>query len=208
MIDVNNDGFLQREEVIAAISLIKDSGTMGNGVDEAEMADSMMKEVDADGDGQIDMDEFLEMMSKSALPNGNMLSHNNRMSQLARNVLIAHQKKIENSVIGNDMWMIHPLSNFHAIWDILISIIIFLTVVTMPLALGWEELNDAFYPMTLTIDILFLIDVGKNFCTGFVDENDAIIMDAKTVRWNYLTGFFATDFCSVIPFDLILDLVS
>ena len=77
----------------------------------------------------------------------------------------------------------------------------------MPLALGWDEFNDAFYPLTLTIDSFFLIDVGKNFCTGIIDYNDAVIMDAKIVRRNYLTGFFVTDFCSCVPTDLILDMV-
>jgi len=174
------------------------------------MADAMMNENDIDGDGQIDIDEFLEMMRQGppGQANGSMLSHNNRMSQLAKNVLLAHQKKVENNIVGDDMWMIHPMSAFHAIWDILMSVLIFLTVITMPFALGWEEFNDAFYPMTLSIDILFLIDIGKNFCTGFIDYNDAIIMDARTVRRNYLTGFFLTDLCSCIPFDLILDKVS
>ena len=209
LIDVNSDGYLQREEVIAAIEKIKESGSMNANVDAAEMADSMMKEVDVDGDGQIDIDEFLDMMRRSApgQANGNMMSHNNRMSQLARNVLLAHQKKIENSVIGNDMWMVHPLSHTHAIWDILVSIIILLTVVTMPFALGWEELDKALYPMTLTIDILFGVDVIKNFNTGFIDDNDAIIMDASIVRWRYFTGFFATDFFSCLPYNLFLNAV-
>ena len=44
----------------------------------------------------------------------------------------------------------------------------------------------------------------KNFCTGYVDQNEAIVMNARMVRKNYMTGFFATDFCSSIPLDLIL----
>ena len=46
--------------------------------------------------------------------------------------------------------------------------------------------------------------VCKNFCTGYVDQNEAIVMNARMVRKNYMTGFFATDFCSSIPLDLIL----
>ena len=213
VIDVNDDGFLQEEEVISAIKMMQEQGAMefNDELDPVETAKKMMAEVDTDGDGQIDIDEFITMMRKS-MPDhgigGIPHSYNNRMSQLARNVLLAHQKKLENSVVGSDLWMIHPLSNFHAVWDVIVSLLILLTVLTMPLSIGWETFNDDFFAMGLTVDFIFLLDVCKNFCTGFIDENDAIIMDAKTVRENYLTGFFITDLCSSIPLDLILKSVS
>ena len=213
IIDVNNDGYLQEEEVVRAIEMMQEhgEGMVADGADAAETANKMMTEVDIDGDGQIDIDEFVEMMRKGQNTQGEgvtgrmtHLSYNHRMSQLARNVLLAHQKKIENSVIGDDFWMIHPMSNAHAVWDVLVSLLILLTVITMPLSIGWDGLNDSFFAMNLTVDFIFLLDVCKNFCTGFVDENDAVIMDAKVVRRNYLTGFFATDLCSSVPLDLIL----
>uniref|UniRef100_A0A7S4J0T9 EF-hand domain-containing protein n=1 Tax=Odontella aurita TaxID=265563 RepID=A0A7S4J0T9_9STRA len=212
IIDINNDGYLQKEEVIDAIKMMRAQGAMEFDMDPVEMAESMMVEVDIDGDGQIDIDEFVEMMRKSTQlqlsKSSSAFSYNHRMSQLARNVLLAHQKKIENAVVGNDLWLIHPLSNMHAAWDVLVSILILLTVLTMPLSLGWEEFNEEFFVMNLVVDLIFLLDVCKNFCTGFVDENDAVIMDARTVRWNYLKGFFVSDFSSSIPLDLILKAVS
>ncbi|KAL7536658.1 hypothetical protein ACHAXR_007315, partial [Thalassiosira sp. AJA248-18] len=207
IIDENGDGFLQKEEVVRAIEMMAQHGEMNmDGMSSLQLAEKMMGEVDTDGDGQIDMDEFTQMMKNTStgLGKANGLTYNHRMSQLAKNVLIAHQKKIENSIIGEDMWMIHPLSNFHAAWDILVSVLILLTVVTMPLSLGWEQLNEYFFGMNLAVDFIFLLDVCKNFCTGFVDENEAIIMNAELVRKNYLTGFFITDFCSSIPLDLLL----
>mmetsp|Transcript_4115 Transcript_4115/g.9156 ORF Transcript_4115/g.9156 Transcript_4115/m.9156 type:complete len:220 (-) Transcript_4115:2611-3270(-) len=165
-----------------------------DGMTPVQLAEKMMKEVDIDGDGQIDIEEFTEMMKQSSTDKSGTIQNNHRMSQLAKNVLIAHQKKIENSTIGRDTWLIHPLSNFHATWDLLVSLLILLTVVTMPLSLGWEDINEDFFAMNLIVDFIFLLDVCKNFCTGFEDENEAIIMDASLVRRNYLTGFFATDF--------------
>jgi len=214
IIDENGDGFLQKEEVVAAITMMEENGThfttVGN--DPTEIAQNMMNEVDIDGDGVIDLDEFIDMMKKNVLGESStstsFLSYNHRMSQLARHVLLAHQKKMENSVIGKDLWMIHPFSNLHVSWDIMVSLLIVLTVFTMPLSLGWDELNRDFFGMNLTVDIVFLFDVGKNFCTGIVDENDAVIMDRHIVRRNYLTGFFLTDFCSSIPLDLIFRVVS
>ena len=192
--------------------MMEDSGmnfiTEGNDPD--EIAENMMKEVDIDGDGLIDIDEFIEMMKKNVTGKAaeSFLSYNHRMSQLARNVLLAHQKKMENSVIGNDLWMIHPFSNLHVSWDIMVSLLIVLTVITMPLSIGWDELNRDFFAMNLTVDFIFLFDVVKNFCTGIVDENDAVIMDKAIVRRNYIYGFFITDLCSSVPLDLILRIVS
>jgi len=124
--------------------MMVDHGEMTlDGMTSNELAEKMMGEVDIDGDGQIDMEEFTEMMKRTStgLGKANELTFDHRMSSLAKNILVAHQKKIENSIIGEDMWLIHPLSNFHATWDILVSLLILLTVVTMPLSLGWEELN-------------------------------------------------------------------
>jgi hypothetical protein len=193
--------------------MMEDHGMSFNhkaGSDPVEIAENMMKEVDIDGDGLIDIDEFIEMMKTnvSGKDSSSMLSYNHRMSQLARNVLLAHQKKVENSVIGSDLWMIHPFSNLHVSWDIMVSLLIVLTVITMPLSIGWDDLNKDFFTMNLTVDIVFLFDVVKNFCTGIVDENDAVIMDRTIVRRNYLTGFFLTDFSSSIPLDLIFRMVS
>ncbi len=192
--------------------MMKENGLdFGVGKTSLELAEGMMSEVDVDGNGVIDIDEFVEMMKSNVEGKGNtanLVSYNQRMSQLARNVLLAHQKKMENSVIGEDLWMIHPFSNFHVVWDINVSLLILLTVITMPLSIGWDELNKDFFVMNLLVDIVFLSDVVKNFCTGIVDENDAVIMDKKIVRRQYLLGFFVSDFFSSIPLDLIFKIVS
>eukprot|EP00804_Cyclotella_cryptica_P003159 CCRYP_013773-RB/>CCRYP_013773-RB protein AED:0.20 eAED:0.20 QI:2230/1/1/1/0.8/0.83/6/278/680 len=207
IIDENGDGYLQREEVVRAIEMMAEHGEMDlDGMTPLELADKMMSEGDTDGDGQIDINEFTEVLRQRSSDIGKpgAASYNHRMSQLAQNVLVAHQKKLEKSTIGRDKWLVHPLSNFHATWDIIVSFLILLTVVTMPLSLGWENINQSFFSMNLIVDMIFMLDVCKNFCTGYVDENEAIIMDSARVRRNYLTGFFVTDFCSSIPLDLIL----
>jgi len=203
LIDVNGDGFLQKEEVLNAIKEMQKNAGIEHKINSLAMAEAMICEVDKDGDGQIDILEFIEMMKRDNEITSKVSKQNHRMSQLARDVLMAHQKKIESSVIGNDLWMMNPQKSFHACWDIVVSVLILITVMTMPLSLGWEILNERFFVMNLLFDMIFLLDVCKNFCTGIVDENDALIMDFRIVRNNYLTGFFITDFCSSIPLDLI-----
>ena len=58
----------------------------------------------------------------------------------------------------------------------------------MPLTLVWESLNEKFFGLNLLVDILFLIDIVKNFFTGIVDENDAVIVDQKIVTQNSTSG--------------------
>ena len=191
--------------------MMSDHGEMDlDGMTVTEVADKIMAAGDTDGDGQIDIDEFTEVMKQTSSGIGKPGSFTNqhRMTQLAHSVLVAHQKKLEKGIVGRDKWLVHPLGNFHATWDIIVSVLILLTVVTMPLSLGWEDINESFFVMNLVVDMIFMLDVCKNFSTGYIDENEAIIMDSKLVRRNYLNGFFLTDFCSSIPLDLILKSVS
>ena len=65
LIDENGDGFLQKEEVVRAIEMMCDDGELDlGGLTSLDAAEKMMHEVDVDGDGQIDMDEFTLMMEK------------------------------------------------------------------------------------------------------------------------------------------------
>jgi len=121
LIDINNDGFLQKEEVSYAIKELQASGGIDLSANTMSLAEELMKEVDENGDGEIDIHEFVAMMKKSfytaidddeskkdAASMGKMLLNKHRMSQLARNVLLAHQVKVENSIEGRDLWLIHP----------------------------------------------------------------------------------------------------
>lgn len=81
-----------------------------------------------------------------------------------------------------------------------------ITVVTMPLGLGWECINASLFELNLIVDTLFMCDVVKNFNTGYVDENESIIMDRYLVVKNYCFGYFLVDIVSSFPIDPILDM--
>ena len=203
--DKNGDGYLQKEEILQLLNERKTKKEIVNemgGTSPIEVWKDFLGD-DKDGDGQIDLKEFIQMLEQRE---GDV--NKTRMSLLAKNVLADHKKKLDNNVVGNDTWMISPLSPTHAVWDVLVSVLITITIITMPLSLGWEEINDDFFEMNLVFDLIFLLDVVKNFNTGHIDENDAIIMDAKKVRRSYLRGFFLSDLFSSIPLDLILQWVS
>eukprot|EP00520_Triparma_pacifica_P017727 CAMPEP_0118640342 /NCGR_PEP_ID=MMETSP0785-20121206/4703_1 /TAXON_ID=91992 /ORGANISM="Bolidomonas pacifica, Strain CCMP 1866" /LENGTH=1277 /DNA_ID=CAMNT_0006531725 /DNA_START=175 /DNA_END=4005 /DNA_ORIENTATION=- len=212
IIDVDHDGFLTKFEVLAALKKMNKEGvslipaTM-------EAVEKMMKEVDEDGDGQIDKEEFAKMMVKTHSVLGKSGSRmtktaiGGRMSVLARNVLLAHERVREkDNTIGYDQYLIHPHDWKHAFWDVVVSLLIMITVVTMPLGLGWECINVSLYELNLIVDTLFMCDVVKNFNTGYVDENESIVMDRYLVTRNYLFGYFIIDIVSSFPIDPILDM--
>ena len=66
------------------------------------------------------------------------------------------------------------------------QVLICITVVTVPLALGWTEINRNMFEFNITIDLLFMLDIAKNFRTGVINENDVIVMDVRLIRNHYL----------------------
>lgn len=79
------------------------------------------------------------------------------------------------------------------------ALLIILTIFTMPVCIGWDEVSDSMENMNLIIDIIFLFDVLKNFNTGFVNQDDVTVMDRPAIVSNYLKGWFLIDLVSSIP---------
>lgn len=63
--------------------------------------------------------------------------------------------------------------------------------------------NDA-YAFTLTIDILFLVDLISNFTVALQDDDFNIIDDRKVICYQYLKGWFVIDLVAILPLDQIL----
>ena len=67
------------------------------------------------------------------------------MSTIAKSVMEAHEKRNTNEKVVGDVHqrcIIHPYSDLHNMWDLFMAILILLTVVTVPLGLGWDEINQ------------------------------------------------------------------
>ena len=58
------------------------------------------------------------------------------------------------------------------------------------------------------IDTCFLIDLSLQFFTT-IPETDRLVevTDRKKIAKNYLSGWFIVDFCSILPFDIIMSLI-
>ena len=101
--------------------------------------------------------------------------------------------------------VIHPLNPWHTAWDCLVCVVLMLVLWYMPLTLAFDEVADATTGLSLMIDIIFGIDMIKQFRTGYITvEDEFIIMDPRLIATNYLRGWFTFDFVSCLPIDSIV----
>ena len=212
MLDSNGDGYLHKEDVFKALKTLNfdEQFTKMDSAGDTEGAmavvNKMIKEIDKDGDGKIDLEEFVAVLT-AVDSHGRASALQNRMSMLAHNVVAAHKKQEETTVIGSASYLMNPLSETHEYWDMVVAMLICTTIITMPVCLGWESVNADMEDFNLSVDALFLCDVVKNFYTGDIDSNDDVVMDRKMVAKNYLKGWFSLDFFSSIPVDFIIKLM-
>ena len=101
--------------------------------------------------------------------------------------------------------VIHPLNPWHTAWDCLVCVVLMLVLWYMPLTLAFDEVADATTGLSLMIDIIFGIDMIKQFRTGYITvEDEFIIMDPRMIATSYLRGWFTFDFVSCLPIDSIV----
>ncbi|GMH90312.1 hypothetical protein TrVE_jg4805 [Triparma verrucosa] len=211
MLDRNGDGFLRKEDVYEAMAAFQFDDAFnakkeaGDEKGALAVVEKMIEEIDIDGDGRIDLEEFISVLTNSQNKKGEGRSQmQNRMSMLAKNIVDAHQKKSTKAVIGSGSHLIHPSNEYHTYFDLLISGMIIVTVFTVPVCIGWDEASDYLSDFNLAIDLIFLLDVVKSFNTGFFDDNEDCIMDRRIIVENYLRGWFLIDVASSIPIEQLI----
>jgi hypothetical protein len=74
-----------------------------------------------------------------------------------------HKYSQEQNVIGSSAYILHPKHPFQGIWDLSVSFLLGLTLITIPLQLAFEEFNDSagMLELGIVIDFVFLLDVVK-----------------------------------------------
>lgn len=95
-----------------------------------------------------------------------------------------------------------PDSNFSGLWDICQLFLLLYVSFTVPFrtCFGMEpELWSFPFFFDMFVDIYFLVDLVMNFRTAFFDHSGIRVVDTRLITRNYLTGWFAIDFCSCLP---------
>eukprot|EP00946_MAST-07B_sp_MAST-7B-sp1_P000704 g704.t1 len=112
---------------------------------------------------------------------------------------------------SSDAKSIHPHSTFRTRWDLAISIMLVYNAFTIPYRVCFGDVlstSHGLWYLDRFIDVFFIIDVVANFHTGYVRSTDGQVeLSRKLVRWNYLKTWFAIDFISSVPYEVIVMIV-
>lgn len=80
-----------------------------------------------------------------------------------------------------------------------------ITCMHSPYDLAFQNDSLANLIFSNIIDILFLLDIIVIFHTAYFTEYMVLVHDRKLIAKRYLTGWFAIDVISILPFELIME---
>jgi len=103
--------------------------------------------------------------------------------------------------------IISPFSLSHSMWDLYIAFVLVVSLTSLPVGMAFDDVGDSMFGMNILIDFFFICDIVVTFITGFVDENDALIMKPWPIATAYLKSWFVMDVIASIPMDLILYII-
>jgi hypothetical protein len=112
------------------------------------------------------------------------------------------EEVIPNCVNGQ----IHPQAAWRVWWDTVLTLFILYSVLSVPYRIGFDDdAVDGWLVFDYTVDIFFGVDIVIAFFTAYVDENEVLVTEWKTIVSKYLRGWFLVDLFSTLPFGLIMD---
>jgi hypothetical protein len=169
VLDKSEDGYLTADELTDYFTSI------GN-IQSSKDVSALMLSIDSNSDGTVNFEEFLRIII-------HLKSAHNDVSNLLK-------KRKQLHSIGTDSWIIHPHHPLQMVWEMTMTLLLLMLVVTMPLTIAFDPVQESMSGLNLAIDVFFLIDVVKNFFTGVVNDENVVILDNKIVRKQYLRGWF------------------
>jgi len=196
LFDEDGNGVLGAEDMLNAMDVI--------GIPEENVQnciDRIMSEVDDDRTGTVNMKEFVEFFTRDLSYDPVLLSIQNAFSLLTDDLVQEFEHRTKDMIVGSDKYLIDPRSSWSLNWDIYVAILLVVTIFTMPLSMAFDTMQTALKPLDLTADITFIMDICKHFNTGFIDEQEYMIMDRKKVQWRYAMTWFVPDLFSSLPIE-------
>ena len=100
-------------------------------------------------------------------------------------------------------WYIwHPLSWSRFCWDCILAILILVSTIETPFSIAFLSTSDFTVGHRIfiySIDGIMLLDVVSNFFSGYVDDDERVVMDHKKIVKRYLKTWFFIEFISSLP---------
>ena len=126
----------------------------------------------------------------------------NKIKQKRREGKVVYQGEDENNGC-----VINPeTSNFKAVFDAVIEILIFVDLILSPIEYFVLSYKTASFLRPLTFDFFFVLEIVLNFFTAFFDsENKTYIKDKRLIAVYYLKSSFALHFIYCCPLYFLYD---
>lgn len=115
----------------------------------------------------------------------------------------AQEEEEEDEVSCLQAHIIHPYSVFRRYWDVLIMAFLFYLCLVVPYRIAFQtEATGSFYIFDRFVDVVFVMDIGLNFITGYT-VGSKVVLEPPLVAYNYLSTFFVIDLVSGIPLEYV-----
>jgi hypothetical protein len=118
----------------------------------------------------------------------------------------SNERMHQKNQIGKGRCLINPMGMAHVTWDVMVSVVLLSTVITIPLVMAFESVEESLVSYIAWTDVIFLLDIVKHFFTGVISEGETtmIVMDNEYVALNYLRTWFVPDLVSSLPTDVVV----
>ena len=131
------------------------------------------------------------------------------VSRMSRGSEIEQAERFADAEIASLLWtkfrILPPTSPSRQVWDMLMLYLVMYNCIWIPLALCFsmeQNFKEGMENFDLMVDFAFLIDIGLNFRTTWV-EDDELVHDARKIMMRYGTSWFLLDALATFPWQLV-----
>ena len=123
-----------------------------------------------------------------------------------------------------DYFLLLPEDPVKGFWDIMNIFFILFVCITAPARIAYSDHDNFTWTVIgVGVDLFFFVDMGLNFVTAYYDKEYNLVTNRKVcaslvcrtryllflraqkIAKNYLTHWFAIDFLSILPIQLLMN---
>jgi len=147
----------------------------------------------ANQDGYIESSEWMRVIELSTSSELEVFAH-----------IIETNAKRELSPHYKPWYILSCLSVVRLSWDMIIAILLLYIAVAYPYMQGFGSKSDLNGMSGIIIDVFFVVDMCLNFHTSFLSSTGTEVFQWGKVAKQYLKTWFAIDFISCLPLDILV----
>lgn len=80
------------------------------------------------------------------------------------------EERRRNMVEGDARYMLNPRNVTSHVWDVGVAVVLMFTVLSNPLSMAFEQVNEKLFYVNVASDLVFCVDILKHFNTGFLND--------------------------------------